>query len=310
MMKVGTVFFVVVFLIIPFHLKSQDLSGLQLIAHYPLDNDSSDVTGNYPPMKLINTPFQEGGIYCNGIYVYGNQPGGSDAITPQIDGLNFKKFAIQAKFKVTKYKLQPVFIAGDIYRWLGFYLDSDSTVLALYNDNLHDSNIKYTLNTWHEITVTYDSTSDLGKWYLDGQLVDSLQFQIVHGNDKKISVTHYGTGETFEGYFDDLRIYSVGTLTAVTSRTSETPEGFQLQQNYPNPFNPSTTIRFTLSHTTHVELKVFNILGQVVAILIDEILPAGEHRVVFNAKDQNSGLYIYQLRAGNRIQQKKMLYLR
>lgn len=303
-------FFVVVFLIIPFHLKSQDLSGLQLIAHYPLDNDSTDVTGNYPPMKLINTPFQERGIYCNGIYVYGNQPGGSDAITPQIDGLNFKKFAIQSKFKVTKYKYQPVFVAGNLYRWLGFYLDSDSTVLALYNDNLHDSNVKYTLNTWHEITVIYDSTSDVGKWYLDGQLVDSLQFQIVHGNDKKISVSHYGAGETFEGIFDDLRIYSEGTLTSVTSRTSETPEGFQLQQNYPNPFNPSTTIRFTLSHTNHVELKVFNVLSQVVATLIGEILPAGEHRVVFNAKDQNSGLYIYQLRAGNRIQQKKMLYLR
>jgi len=285
---------------------AQDLSGLKLIAHYPLDQDSVDVTKNYPPMKLINTPFQEGGIYCNGKYIYGNQPGGSDAVTPEITGLNFKKFAIQARFKVSAYKYQPVLVAGHLYRWIGLYLSADSTVLLFYSGVSWKPSkpVRYSLNTWHQFTIVYDSTSQTGMWFLDGQPVDTVQFQLDHSNDKKISVTNYGDGVTFEGLFDDLKIYTLETPTGIGNSL---PAGFELRQNFPNPFVDATTIHFALPYRGEVRLQVFDVLGREVASLIRKELPAGEHRFRFIPSQLPPGVYFYRLQFGPFLQQRKMI---
>jgi len=82
---------------------------------------------------------------------------------------------------------------------------------------------------------------------------------------------------------------------------------YRLEQNYPNPFNPTTTIRFSVLQREHVTLKVFDLLGRVVATLVDKELSAGEHFVVYSAKGVPSGVYFYQLISGKYIQTKKML---
>jgi spore coat protein A len=86
--------------------------------------------------------------------------------------------------------------------------------------------------------------------------------------------------------------------------------GFQLDQNYPNPFNPSTTIKFSVKENSYVSLKVYNGLGQEVAILIDQKVPEGNHRVEFNAGDLPSGIYFYTLSTNNFKETKKMMLLR
>ncbi len=73
------------------------------------------------------------------------------------------------------------------------------------------------------------------------------------------------------------------------------PSEYSLQQNYPNPFNPSTRINFSLKADSKVTLKVFNILGQEVAILVNENLTAGEHNIIFGASHLNSGVYLYKI---------------
>lgn len=88
------------------------------------------------------------------------------------------------------------------------------------------------------------------------------------------------------------------------------PIGFELAQNYPNPFNPSTTINFSIPHKGNVTLKVFDILGNEVATLINEEKPAGEYEVEFDGSILTSGIYFYQMKAGNFIQTKKMIYLK
>ena len=88
------------------------------------------------------------------------------------------------------------------------------------------------------------------------------------------------------------------------------PEVFSLGQNYPNPFNPATTISFSLTETAHVRLEIFNVAGQKVATLLNETRRAGEHKVVFDASSLSSGIYLYRLIAGNKMDYRKMILLR
>jgi hypothetical protein len=93
------------------------------------------------------------------------------------------------------------------------------------------------------------------------------------------------------------------------------PAVFGLEQNYPNPFNPSTTIKFNLPADSKVSLKIFDILGQPVATLIDGNKPAGINSVNYNAKNLTSGLYLYKLEAKTfngtlYIDTKKMLFIK
>ena len=89
-----------------------------------------------------------------------------------------------------------------------------------------------------------------------------------------------------------------------------TPSNFILEQNYPNPFNPSTKIRWQSPVGSHQTIKVFDVLGNEVAKLVDEYNPAGSYEVEFNASSLSSGIYFYQLQAGDYVQTKKMLMLR
>ncbi len=89
------------------------------------------------------------------------------------------------------------------------------------------------------------------------------------------------------------------------------PDAFYVNQNYPNPFNPSTTISFGLSKESFVDLRVYNVLGQEVAVLIgNQIRKAGNQQVKFDASSLSSGTYIYRLKADNQIVTKKMILMK
>ncbi|HEY6952788.1 MAG TPA: T9SS type A sorting domain-containing protein [Bacteroidota bacterium] len=104
---------------------------------------------------------------------------------------------------------------------------------------------------------------------------------------------------------------SAQPLTGVTTpSTGAVPTTYMLEQNYPNPFNPSTTINYSLPSPTRVVLKVFNMLGQEVETLVNQVQTAGKYQVVFRAANLASGVYFYQLHAGNSLQTKKMLLMK
>jgi len=86
---------------------------------------------------------------------------------------------------------------------------------------------------------------------------------------------------------------------------------FSLEQNYPNPFNPTTAINFSVpNENTLVSLKIYNSIGQEVGTLINQIIPAGNHKVYFDAAGLASGVYFYTLTAGNFVESKKMVLLK
>jgi hypothetical protein len=89
-----------------------------------------------------------------------------------------------------------------------------------------------------------------------------------------------------------------------------TPDSYYLAQNYPNPFNPSTTISWQSPVGSWQTLKVFDLLGNEVATLVDEYREAGRHEIEFEASNLSSGVYFYQLKAGDFIESKKMIFLR
>ena len=89
-------------------------------------------------------------------------------------------------------------------------------------------------------------------------------------------------------------VYQQQTITAVEDDQTTIPTVFKLEQNYPNPFNPSTIIKFAVPEKSNVLIKVYDILGSEVAILVNEEMDAGWYEKSFNAKALSSGVYLYQ----------------
>jgi hypothetical protein len=105
-------------------------------------------------------------------------------------------------------------------------------------------------------------------------------------------------------------IREVNPSSVSGDKNSTNLNNFVLEQNYPNPFNPTTNIRFRIADRGFTTLNVYNILGNEIAILVSEEIPAGEHEITFDASNLPSGIYFYQLKAGSFIQTNKMIYLK
>lgn len=129
--------------------------------------------------------------------------------------------------------------------------------------------------------------------------------------------TFTSIGDAFVGGFDaDLAIgVKLNVTTDVDQITVPIPSSFELSQNYPNPFNPSTYISFQIPAVSYVEIKVFDILGCVVADLVNEEKAAGYHKINWNGINNSgcnvsSGIYFYSIKAGSFVETKKMVLLK
>jgi 5'-nucleotidase / UDP-sugar diphosphatase len=119
-------------------------------------------------------------------------------------------------------------------------------------------------------------------------------------------VAYIQAQDTIRPASDDRIIVYPGAV----ERSGAAPVRYDLLQNYPNPFNPTTTIVFVLPKTSLVSLKVFNLLGQEVAVLAEGRVGAGEHSFRFDGKGLASGIYLYRLHAGDFLQTKKMILMK
>jgi|WetSurMetagenome_2_1015567.scaffolds.fasta_scaffold67667_2 photosystem II stability/assembly factor-like uncharacterized protein len=101
-----------------------------------------------------------------------------------------------------------------------------------------------------------------------------------------------------------------GGVTFISGLSNNIPGEFKLYQNYPNPFNPGTVIGYSLLKNSFVTLKIYDILGKEIAILVDEKLKSGKYEVTFDGSRLSSGIYFYKLVAGNFSETKKMLMIK
>ena len=109
-------------------------------------------------------------------------------------------------------------------------------------------------------------------------------------------------------YFDN--IYFSTTISDVKEIPNTLPSDYTLEQNYPNPFNPTTNISFSLPESGNVTLKIYNLLGQEVATVVNQFLNAGRFEVTFDATDLPTGIYTYSLSVGNFNSVKKMMLIK
>ncbi len=129
-----------------------------------------------------------------------------------------------------------------------------------------------------------------------------------------LMIENYRTGHVWDVFMQNEYVQTgldaVGfkSITDVEDREHEVAREFKLMQNYPNPFNPNTTIRFALPQASHVALKVYNILGQHVATLVNDYKNAGIHDVEFRANEHPSGVYYYTINTGSFNETRSMLY--
>jgi hypothetical protein len=106
------------------------------------------------------------------------------------------------------------------------------------------------------------------------------------------------------------KVLDTGRPYGTAVAAAQIPQAFQLQQNYPNPFNPSTVISYSLEKAGNVTLKVYNMLGQEVATLVNGFQTVNTYNVTFNASSLSSGIYLYELRTGSNVVTKKMILMK
>jgi hypothetical protein len=124
-----------------------------------------------------------------------------------------------------------------------------------------------------------------------------------------LTITDHKAGD--DGILDGWSLFiSQSTIVNIDEQENEIPNGFVLYQNYPNPFNPVTNISFKISHSTEVRLDIYDILGHHVATVVNKKLPAGEYEYSWRPENLASGIYYYQLEAGDFREVKKMILLK
>lgn len=163
---------------------------------------------------------------------------------------------------------------------------------------------QYPWNTSSKMFVHKISPSGNASWlleYTDGNYWSIGRFIKLDNSGNAIVAAKYQNGITIVKY---------SNVTSVSLISSNVPEGFKLSQNYPNPFNPSTKINFSIAKSGFVSLKVYDILGKEVAILVNDIKQAGDYSVDFNASYLASGTYFYKIETNGFSEIKKMMLVK
>ena len=205
-------------------------------------------------------------------------------------------------------------------------LASTSTTLfsGTYGNGLYrsdDNGMSFTKVTSLDITFVYSISVDLsGKIYVssltNGVYVSSDNGATwtslgMSGNGVSSMMVNPNSSDVYVGTKEGkvFAITSSNGITAVENHT-EVPTEFKLAQNYPNPFNPTTTIEFAVPKAGVYSLKVYNVLGEEIASLVDNQLSVGQHKVNFDATQLASGMYIYRLSGNNVNISKKMILMK
>ncbi|MCK9424408.1 MAG: T9SS type A sorting domain-containing protein [Ignavibacteriaceae bacterium] len=192
--------------------------------------------------------------------------------------------------------------------------DADSTkMIQLYDDGTHEDAIAgdkifttgVTFPTYTPLNIPYKYSANWGLPTNGG----------VNDNEAYVGEAHHlklGRFTYNETVIDSFGVLEIFDWVEIENKSAAIPSSYKLEQNYPNPFNPETVISWQIAVGGFVTLKVFDVLGNEVATLVNEEQSAGTYQIEFSSKNTiiSSGVFFYQLRAGNFVQTKKMILLR
>ncbi len=163
-------------------------------------------------------------------------------------------------------------------------------------------------------TNNSSSFFSVGAVFLDGECTVTKTDSSYFINGFRTETIQEETTSGMETTESSMKLKAVltsnGSLTSVNKEDDNLPSVFKLEQNYPNPFNPTTSIEYSVPSNEHVSLKVYDILGNEVAILVNGTKEAGTYEVKFNASYLSSGVYFYKLSGGNFFETKKLILIK
>ena len=200
-----------------------NLNAQTLLAEFPLTADGVDITGNNPDMTILKAPFQNGGIYSNGIY-YGNDTTGSHIQTQQIVDFNFDDLTVKVNFLIEEYPdfRKPIIMAGASWRWLSAWMDEDKIALRVNNGSIKEiSDVVVSLNEWHAVDISYNKVEEKAWLHLDGELIITLDVsEITHGENSRIVNSDGGIGYTYKGYWRNLEVHNSSVVAGIEDKTA------------------------------------------------------------------------------------------
>jgi len=183
--------------------------------------------------------------------------------------------------------------------------------LAFFTGTLNDNSIELRWRTETELNnygFYIEKASENSDWLV-------LGFVEGHGNSNAPKHYNFMDSEIFKPgnyYYRLKQTDNDGTFeySDVVTVTVGVPALFSLSQNYPNPFNPETRIDYTLAEQQKVSLRIYNMLGELVQELVNEVKPAGTYTVTFDGSDLPSGIYVYRIQTEGFSENKKMTLLK
>ena len=292
--------------------------GIQIVAHNPLAGASGwNLIGGYELMvQAANVTTNPPGLQSGPIYKYSSGytvattidpgygywiklTGAGQIIIPETmakgevveyfpeewgkivltdaTGINYTLYAVKGEVNLDNYELPPAPMAGM------FDIRFSSGRIA--------EDINSSVKTIDMSGVTYPLTVR----------VEGMDIRLMDETGKTVNVNIQSGEDIVISDASIMKLMVLGELI---------PSQYALSQNYPNPFNPSTTIEYQIPELSFVAIKVFDVIGNEITILLNEEKPAGSYEVKFNAEGLSSGIYFYQLRAGDFVKTKKMILIR
>ena len=189
---------------------------------------------------------------------------------------------------------------------LAFHVTAEGLSGPITNAHFHRAPAGSDGSVVHGIKDEFDGNTAAGLW-TPAEGLDTLLTDLLDGNlYVNLHTAKNGPGEIRGQVIRRSFVTSVEEPGDVV----EVPRAFTLLQNYPNPFNPSTTIRFRLERPGRTTLKIYNMLGQEVATLVEQNLAEGSYTITFEARNLPSGVYLYKLESGTQSEARKMILLK
>jgi len=221
------------------------------------------------------------------------------------------KYGILAMILPTDWRVDGVNYEGDFGQGTTHFLHPDSA-----------DSYPSVQDFWADSLELYFPTEENMHWVVY-ESDESYSWTEVSYVDVAIDITVGNTNGSYDiGYLwteaslelNDPMYYAdtLGNTITVTGGTDVNPETpvvkeFKLSQNYPNPFNPSTNIQFTLAKKSFVTLSVYDLLGNSIGTLVNDVKEAGIHKTSFDGSHLSSGIYLYKLQAGDMVETLKMV---
>lgn len=290
------------------------------------------------PMAQAPKVLSTGGSYVGWLQdINGSYTGAAVAVT---GALNLKDYSIEADVycyvgqtlsaysglivyadssKKDFYKMRVDFDASDRINFSGLKADPN-TFLPLFSKDfkgVDNPGLFPTTDGWHKMKVEIRNTSTTvtSIWcYFDGTLLtgcpitDTTSTRVTSGGFGLYSFQQSATG--LASYFDNIIVKTFSPATSVEHNGGTIPSEFRLSQNYPNPFNPSTNLTYQVAKEGFVSVKIYNVLGQAVATLVNEVKQAGTYHATWNASGFGSGIYFCRMQTGSITESRKMVLMK